>query len=410
MAKLLIIRKLLSILAKPLLKRLISIVLVIVGIAVILTAAFFYFKKSTTSIPTIAVTKGSIAEQAEAVGYIKTRNFSTIKSQVDGIVEAIYHEEGEYVAKNTPLIKIRPAPAPVEYAEAYKNLISDIAEEKHAQTNFNRYQYLLQSRVITGNDHQYIEARKEHNTAKAQRVLSEQKLALLTRGETVVGGKVIASTVGSPIDGYILYRNVNVGDPVISISSAQAATALFIIANMQEMVFHGVVDERDAAKVKIGTLAKIKVGSLPDKEIIGVVSRIALQSDKENILSGSSQGSGGSSSGSISNSSSPFNVGFRIEITNLQLPKGLVLRSGYSATANIELKKVENTLLLPMRVIQFKDTKPYVLLPAGKNKKPKEQPIELGISDSINVEIKSGLKFDDKVIDQPDATVTTQDK
>jgi HlyD family secretion protein len=152
-------------------------------------------------------------------------------------------------------------------------------------------------------------------------------------------------------------------------------------------------------------MAKIKIGSLPDHEITGTISRIALQSDKENTNSGIHPSSSSSSS---SSSNSPFNVGFRIEITNLQLPKDLVLRSGYSATASIDIKKVNNALVLPLRVIHFKDTKPYVLLPAKKDDKPKEQPIELGISDSINIEIKSGLKFGDKVVDQPDVTVVNQ--
>lgn len=86
------------------------------------------------------------------------------------------------------------------------------------------------------------------------------------------------------------------------------------------------------------------------------------------------------------------------------------MRSGYSATAAIETKKVTDALLLPMRVIHFKDTKPYVLLPTKKGEKPQEPSIELGISDSINVEIKSGLKLGDKVLDQPEVTVVTQNK
>ncbi len=241
--------------------------------------------------------------------------------------------------------------------------------------------------------------------AKNDRILAEQKLALLESGETIVAGKQIESVVVSPIDGNILYHGVNVGDPVISISSAQTATALFTIANIQDLMFKGSVDERDAAKIKVGMLAKIKIGSLPDQEITGKINSIALQSDKEN-----KENSGTSSqSTSKDDNSSPFNVGFKVEITELQLPKDLVLRSGYSATATVAIKKVDNVLMLPLRVIQYRDTKPHVLLPNKKSKKPKQQPVELGVSDNINIEIKSGLKLDDQVLDQPDATVTTQD-
>ncbi len=381
-----------------------------VCLVAILVGAFFYFKKPEIVTPTVTVAKGSITEQAEAVGHIKTRNFSTVKSQVEGIVEAIYHEEGEYVIKNTPLIKVKPTPEPVQYAEAYKNLLNDMAEEKHKETHFKRQQQLLEARVIPANHQDYITAQKEYDAAKNQRVLSEQKLALLTKGETVVAGQAIANVVNSPIDGYILYRGVNIGDPVISVNGYQTATPLFVVANMQELIFQGLVDERDAAKVKPGMVAKIKIGSLPDQEITGTISRVALQSDKENSKLGVAGSSQGGSSSSSSSSDSPFNVGFSIEIANLQLPKDLVLRSGYSATASIEIKKVNDVLTLPMRVIQFKDTKPYVLLPVKNGKKPQEQPVEVGISDGINIEIKSGLKFGVKVVDQNDTTVVTQNQ
>ena len=148
---------------------------------------------------------------------------------------------------------------------------------------------MLQTKIIAKNDHEYVEAQKKYNLAKNQRALSEQKVSLLTRGETTVSGKAIGNIVNSTTDGYILYRNVNIGDPVISLKSSQAATALFVIANMKELIFSGSVDERDAARIKIGMAAKVKIGSLPDQEIKGVVSRVALQSDKESSkISGTS--------------------------------------------------------------------------------------------------------------------------
>ncbi|EKD46096.1 MAG: hypothetical protein ACD_69C00021G0002 [uncultured bacterium] len=366
-------------------------IIIVFVIGLIFGVIFFYFKKPAVVIPTVAVTKGSITEQSEAVGYIKTSHFSTVKSQVDGVVEKIYHNEGEYITKNTPLIKIKPTPDPARYAEIHNDLVSAIEQEKHAEVDLKRYEKLLKTGIITANFSEYIITQKNYSTAKNKKILSEQKLSLLDRGEAIVGDKTIASIVVSPIDGYILYRNVDIGDPVISMSSAQAATTLFKVANMQELMFQGSVDERDAAKIKIGMMAKVKIGSLPNQEITGKVSRIALQSDKENTDKGTADTS--------------FNVGFRIEVTDLQFPKDLVLRSGYSATAEIKIKKVDDILMLPLRVIQFKDTKPYVLLPDKKAEKPKQQPVELGVSDDINVEIKTGLKLDDKVVDQPDMSM-----
>ncbi|MCL5261083.1 MAG: efflux RND transporter periplasmic adaptor subunit [Gammaproteobacteria bacterium] len=377
---------------------------VFIGILLLLIAGYWFFFHSSTpkDLALVAVTKGSLTSHAEAVGYIKPLHSSIVKSQINGTVEAIYHSEGEYVNKNTPLLKVKPAPDPADYAATYQELADATLLEKNSELDLARYEKALKARLITPNFGEYLAVQKTHNSARIRRILASQKLALLDRGETKVGGKNIANIVLSPIDGYILSRNVDVGDPVISISSAQSATALLSMADMHDLMFQGLVDEMDVSKIKLGLPAEIKIGSVPDKIITGTVTRIALQSDKENTAQGVA-----SSSATLS-SNSPFNVGFKVEITALQFPKDLILRSGYSATATINLQHVDNVLLLPMRVIQFKNDKPYVLLPVKGKKDPKQQPVEIGLTDSINVEIKSGLKLGDQVIDKPDTTVTTE--
>lgn len=374
--------------------------LISIGTSIILLFGLCWgFSKPAIKIPTVLVTKGSVVEQAEASGYIKTKQFSTIKSQVDGIVEEIYHDEGEYVTKNTPLAKIKPMPTPELYAQAHQDLANAVANEKEAELIIGRHQHMLNNNMIKTNDINYTAARNKYTLAKNNKLLAQQKLALMEHGQTTVGGKQIENVVIAPVDGHVLYRGVSVGDPVISISAAQAATALFTIANIQELMFQGSVDERDAAKIKVGMSAKIKVGSMPEQEIMGKISRVALQSDKENTKDTSNN----------KEQNSPFNVGFKIEITELKYPKDLVLRSGYSATASIEIKKVNDVLLLPLRVIQFKDTKPHVLLLKKRQKKPMQQAVKLGVNDNINVEIINGVKLGDKIVDKPDETATAED-
>ena len=55
-------------------------------------------------------------------------------------------------------------------------------------------------------------------------------------------------------------------------------------------------------------------------------------------------------------------------------------------------------------MVHFENEKPYVLLLEKKETEPKHQPIELGMSDGINVEIKKGLKLGDKVLDNAENT------
>lgn len=345
----------------------------------------------------VNVTSGNIAEYAEAVGYIKPRNAIIVKSQIDGIVAGIYHYEGEYVKKGTVLLKVDPAPAPEIYAEAYQSVEDAKARETAAKHNLQQLEISIKQGLINEHYVDYIHAKESANTTTVLRQLAEQKLALLEKGQTVVAGKQIANVVSSPVDGYILSRNVSQGDPVISLSSAQAATPIFRIADMHDLMFEGQIDERDAGKIKIGMQAKVVVGSLPDQIITGTLSRIALQSEKENISAGAIE------------SESPFNVGFKIEITNLQFPHNIILRSGYSATAHIKVGEVRNVLILPTRVLQFVGDQAYVLVVPASGKKVEKREVIIGLSDGINVEIKQGLKLGDKVLEHPKTKPTLEE-
>jgi len=378
-------------------KWIISIVVVI--LLVLIGVGIYHHRKNKTSDPTVKVTQGDIIEQAEAVGYIKPLHSITIKSQIDGTIEEIYHYEGEYVKKDTPLVKVKPAPAPSDYVAAHQQLDEATANEEGARINVIRFKREIKEGLISKDYGDYTNAVTVYEAAKTKRILAAQRLALLDVGKTAVAGKPIANIVVSPIEGYILNRNINVGDPVLSLSSYQSSTVLFSMSDMKNLMFEGLVDEMDAVKVKEKMPAEVKVGTIPDQVILGAVSKIALQSEKENISQG----------GQSSNVNAPFNVGFKTQITSLQIPPGMILRSGYSATAQIKVRIAKNVLLLPLRTIQFKGDDQYVLLPPQGKEKPKHQPVKIGITDGVNVEIKSGLQLGDVVLDKVETTAEQEE-
>ncbi|MCK4869532.1 MAG: hypothetical protein KAS93_00305 [Gammaproteobacteria bacterium] len=374
-------------------------ILVVVLLVIGLGIGFYIHSKSsqTSMAPTVAVTKGTVIEKAQAIGYIKPHHSNTIKSSVNGTVMALYHDAGDFVQKGTPLAKIKPEPDPSAYAVAFEGVEESLANEKASLKDLTRYREALKTKLITTNYTDYIKAKQSYDTSKEKRILAQQKLALLDKGTTKVADRTIANVVTSPITGFILARFVDIGDPVISLSSAQASTPMFSMANMNDLMFEGSVDEMDAAKIYLDMPATIIVGAQSNIKILGNLSKIALQSDQENAKTG----------GSAVDSNLPFNVSFEVQITKLKLPNQLVLRSGYSATANIVIKKAENVLTLPERVLKFDGNKAYVLLaPVVPGMQPKKQYVKVGISDGMTVEITAGLKLGEKVLDQ----VTTSSK
>lgn len=362
-------------------------------IAIFIILAVIYFRKNTAhpnKFQIVSVVKGTITEKAEAIGYIEPRHLITIKAEVGGKVAKIFHDEGTFVKKGDALIEIEPTPQPSDYATVYETLQDKKNLEKIALEHLNRFTTALKKGIISKSYIDYINSVKDYQTAVQERILAEHQLALMQVGRANVGGRNIGNIVYSPIDGYILDRKVDVGDPVISLSSAQSATALFTIANMQDIFFQGSLDEIDASKIKLGMDAAIKIAAIPDQAMSGKVSLISLQSEQK--------------SGDTLDPNLPFNVSFKVEISDLtNIPSFTDLRAGYSATADINIKTAKDVLLLPERVIHFDDNdNPYVLVISKKNPNTTEkQPIKIGLSDGINVEITQGIALNETVVDQP---------
>jgi HlyD family secretion protein len=69
---------------------------------------------------------------------------------------------------------------------------------------------------------------------------------------------VIESVIRAPISGYILEKMVDIGEPVVPLTSYQAGTPLMSIAGMEQLLFKGTVDEIDVGKLEEGSLRRSK--------------------------------------------------------------------------------------------------------------------------------------------------------
>jgi len=355
---------------------------------------FLIFKSDDTDKDIILVKQGDITEKVTAVGTIVPKLSFTVKSPISGTVVKLFHGDGDYVKQNETLLQIKADPAPEDYAKAKQQVEIDWAKEQKYAADIVRYESLLKKGIISYNYQEYNNAKSEYAQARLARSLDEEKLALLEKGQAVVGGRVIANIVVSPSNGYILKCNVSVGDSVVAQNLYQEGNELFTISDMGSLIFKGEVSETDIAKLHLNMPATIKIAAFPDVPISGLLTKLRLQSTQatqNKTNAANNQGAG------TSPSASPFNVGFEIEIGNFTLPKGIKLRSGFSATADIVVKQVKKVLVIPVRALQFEDEKPYVLLPVWKGK-PKKQYINVGISDGMQMQVLSGLTKDEKIL------------
>jgi HlyD family secretion protein len=129
---------------------------------------------------------------------------------------------------------------------------------------------------------------------------------------------------------------------------------------------------------------EIKIGALPSDTIRGEVSHISLKAQEQD-------------------NATVFPVEIRITDSG-----GAVLRAGYSANADIIIKKLENTLTIPERVVEMRDGKAYVDLPGSEPGSREEREIQIGMSDAITVAVLAGLNEGDKVLERPVKTLTVR--
>ena len=130
-------------------------------------------------------------------------------------------------------------------------------------------------------DRDYEQVKEQVDDVMIREQISRERLELLESGRITIGDKLIESVIRAPIDGYILEQLVEVGDPIVPLTSYQAGTPLMNIAQMENLLFKGTVDEIDVGKIAVGLPVDIKIGALPGVIVKGEVSKISLKARQE---------------------------------------------------------------------------------------------------------------------------------
>jgi HlyD family secretion protein len=322
----------------------------------------------------VVVERGTIEAKALAVGTVEPETEITVKSKVSGVVQQAYIEEGAWVEAGAPLLEIRPEPTPLELVEARRALEMHQIAEANQRQEFERIEQLAQHQVVPTQELE--RARRQHEEAALEVLTARERLELLETGRVTSEEVTIQSVVRSPISGYVLQRMVEVGDPVVPLSSFQEGTVLMTMADMDRLVFRGTVDEIDVGRLEEGMPVVLSVGALPGSEITGSLSRISLKARTEE-------------------SATVFPVEIAIDPVD-----GPRLRAGFSANADILLERRMDVLVVPERVVTFEGDSAWVEVP-GPNGARERRAIRTGLSDAVMVEVLEGLEEGQSVLEKP---------
>jgi HlyD family secretion protein len=330
-------------------------------------------KKHVTVYNTESPSISNIIQKTVATGAVIPRKEITIKPQVSGIISEIYVQPGQVVKKGDLIAKVRIIPDMVALNAAESRLNKAKLQLEDAKLVYDRQKKVYEQGVIAEAEFQKI--RLDYNSALEEVEAAESNLQLIKDGITKKSGEISNTLIRSTIEGMVLDVPVEVGTSVIQTNTFNEGTTIASVADMGEMIFKGKIDETEVGKLREGMQLELIIGAIEDQSFKAVLEYIAPKGVEENGA-----------------------VQFEIK-AKVKLEPGNFIRAGYSANANIVLDRRDSVMVISEALVKFEEGKKdsaYVEVETSPQVFEKRY-IVTGLSDGINIEVKSGLKKDDKV-------------
>ncbi len=377
----------------------------VIVFALVIVAVFVAMKakasgKQEPKLP-VKVGKAETADvqvKVTEVGNVQPEVKVDVKSAVSGKVIAILHRDGDVVHRGDILARVEPDLNQAQSLAETKNALSS-AEIRYQQAKKNYDQDhslfemgLLANKANRDSESEYLAAKQEYEKAQEKYSIVEKSgIPINQRADQFQGSNVVA-----PMDGLVLTKNVEIGESITSgVSSFNAGTVLFTVADVSKMIIKAGVNEVDIGKIRVGMPVNVTLDAYPKIKFAGRIDRIAPAvriDDKVRV----------------------FDVEIRLDA------QGRELRSGMTANIEVLGEKKDHVLTVPVESVFQRDEGEIVFVkkkidpkavaaaPAKKTangEKDKDawkqffekRVVVTGLSDNRRVEIVKGLKAGEEV-------------
>ncbi|MGB0176183.1 MAG: efflux RND transporter periplasmic adaptor subunit [Owenweeksia sp.] len=343
--------------------------LLLIGVIFIYTLYYLYNKSQKA--PEIFSTEtpfyGDIINKSVATGSIIPREEIEIKPQVSGIINEVYVEAGDKVVFNEEIARIQVIPDMVSLNNAENRVEVAQLALNNAKLDYDRNKTLYEKNVISRSEYQQFDL--SYNNARQELEAARDNLQIIREGASRKAGRASLNVVKATIPGMVLDVPVKVGNQVIESNNFNEGTTIASVADMTDLIFEGKIDESEVGKIREGMPILLTVGAIENKRFNADLEYISPKGVEEN--------------GAIQ-----FMIRARVKLDSSDF-----IRAGYSANADIVLSRRDSVLAIKESLVQYEDGKPFVEVATGDQQFEK-RPIELGLSDGINVELLGGIPED----------------
>ncbi len=315
----------------------------------------------------VSPSRGDIVRSTVLTGTIEPRDEIEIKPQISGIISEVLVEAGDLVKEGDVIARIKVIPEASQLSSAQNRVdVAQIALDD-AKAKYERSKMLFEKKVI---------AREEFETSEATYERAVKELAgardavrIVREGVSELNAKESNTMVRSTISGLVLNVPIKVGSSVILSNTFNDGTTIATVADMNNLIFKGNVDETEVGQLAVGMPMTISIGAMPEEHPSAVIEYI-------------------SPKGTSANGANTFEIKAALS----DLPEE-GLRAGYSANATVTLKSVTNVLTVPESVVEYSgdSTFVYCLTDTVPVQKWRRTPVKTGLGDGISLHVESGI-------------------
>lgn len=346
-------------------------------LAVFVAASFVMLWRQSQPAPDIYDTLmpeiRDIRKESTATGALEARTQVSYKSKVTGTVKKLYVKAGQTVRTGDRIATISVIPDAVLLSNANSEVNSASIELGEAEREAERAQKLYDKGALSRQA--YEQASTRLDGARERLENARDRVEAIKRGAS---GRTDDdnSTIRAMAEGTVLSVDVEEGATVLGTSSFTQGNTIATVADMDDIIFHGTVDETQVAGLREGMKVNIIPAAIPGMTISAVLEYI-------------------SRTGIVENGTKMFELKAGADI-----PEGFTVRNGYSANARVVQEEATGVLSVSEAAISFEQNGTFVYRLTSPLEKKRAQkweriPVKTGVSNGIYIEIKEGVREGD---------------
>jgi len=286
---------------------------------------------TATTYTTEPVTIGDMTITVTATGTVEPTNTVELSSELSGTIGAVEADFNDVVKKGQALAKLKTDQLEATVALAKATLEARKADVQEAEVTvtekaaaFKRAGELL-SRNINSTE-TYETAKAASDRATAVLAATKANLDIAQANLDIAQSNLDKACICAPIDGVVLDRDVEIGQTVAA--SLQAPVLFTLAENLTEMQLQVDIDEADVGQIEPGEAATFTVEAFTDRHFPATISQVRLSPETiEGVVTYKAI----------------------LSVDNNEL----LLRPGMTATAEITVQSLANTLTVPNAALRF---------------------------------------------------------